>query len=203
MAKWPHTDRQLLSWVRDDPEAFGVFYERYEAAVLAFFMRRALDAEVSADLAAETFAAALAHCRRQGPVDIAQPIAWLFAIARRKLIDSRRRGVVQDRARRALGMEHVEIGEETLEQIEALGADPPARRRSPRSSTSHPISGRRSGGGSSMRTIIRTSRASWAARKRSSADASAVGWRCSARSFKTRTPDDDLPRAQARTARRR
>jgi RNA polymerase sigma factor (sigma-70 family) len=124
MANSPHTDRQLLSWVRDDPEAFGVFYERYEAAVLAFFMRRTFDAEVSADLAAETFAAALAHCRRQGPVDVAQPIAWLFAIARRKLIDSWRRGVVQDRARRALGMEHVEIGEETLERIEALGADP-------------------------------------------------------------------------------
>jgi RNA polymerase sigma factor (sigma-70 family) len=112
-----------LWWVRDDPEAFGVFYERYEAAVLAFFMRRTSNAEVSADLAAETFAAALAHCRRQGRVDIAQPAAWLFAIARSKLIDSWRRGVVDDRARRALGMQRIEIGEEAVEQIEALGTD--------------------------------------------------------------------------------
>jgi len=102
-----------------DPAAFGLFYARYFEPVLAFFAIRVRGADVAADLAAETFAAALHASRRyrRGPEPAA---AWLFAIARHKLIDATRRGVVADRARRRLGIEPVMIDDEDLERIEDL-----------------------------------------------------------------------------------
>ncbi|MGD0387294.1 MAG: hypothetical protein ABSB73_14320 [Solirubrobacteraceae bacterium] len=53
------TDAELLIAAREDAEAFGEFYDRHIAKVLAFFRRRVPDAELAMDLAAETFAAAL------------------------------------------------------------------------------------------------------------------------------------------------
>lgn len=57
---------------------------------------------MAADLTAETFAAALlaVHDRSRRLPDV--PLAWLFTIAHRKLIDSHRRGQVEDAARRRL-----------------------------------------------------------------------------------------------------
>ena len=52
-------DDQLLARSARDPEAFGVFYERHERLILGYFVRRLRDPELAADLAAETFAAAL------------------------------------------------------------------------------------------------------------------------------------------------
>ena len=112
-------DEELLAAAADTPEAFGQFYARYVDAVLAYFAVRVLRPELAADLAAETFAAALRASRRYrpGPEPTA---AWLFAIARNKLIDAHRRGVVADRARRRLGMEPIEVGEDDLERVEQL-----------------------------------------------------------------------------------
>jgi RNA polymerase sigma factor (sigma-70 family) len=113
------SDEDLLEATRSDPEAFGVFYRRYEHRVLAFFLARAGDAEVAADLAAETFAAALPASRRfkrrHEPA-----AAWLFGIARNTLAMSRRRGRVEARARRRLRMPPLVLTEEVLERIEAL-----------------------------------------------------------------------------------
>ena len=50
------TDEQLL---KGGPQAFGEFYARHERAVFRYFYRRVVDAEVAADLTAESFAAAL------------------------------------------------------------------------------------------------------------------------------------------------
>src|SRR3954465_12746794 len=98
------TDEDLLQATPDDPEAFGIFYRRHVEAVLAFFRVRTGDPELAADLMAETFAAALLAAprfkRRREPA-----VAWLFTIGRRKLIDSWRRGRVEDAARRKLGLE--------------------------------------------------------------------------------------------------
>jgi hypothetical protein len=49
----------LLRFVAGEPEAFVAFYRLNLAAVVAFFLRRTGDREVTADLAAEVFAAAL------------------------------------------------------------------------------------------------------------------------------------------------
>ncbi len=97
-----------------------MLYRRYERLLLAYFRRRVDDAELAADLTAEVFAAALvssARFRLGGP-----PVsAWLFAIARNTLANSRRRGRVEDRARRRLGMEPIVLEDDDLARIDQLG----------------------------------------------------------------------------------
>ena len=61
------TDAELLSATRRDPGAFAVFYDRYETAIVGYFLRRTDDAELAADLTAEVFAAALGAAARYRP----------------------------------------------------------------------------------------------------------------------------------------
>jgi RNA polymerase sigma factor (sigma-70 family) len=108
-----------------DPEAFGDFYRRHERSIAGFMMRRTGSAELAADLTAEVFAAALLSWRQR-----ARPVlderAWLFGIAQHKLVDSHRRGRVEDDARRHLGMRATLVSDESLALIEALTAETPA-----------------------------------------------------------------------------
>ena len=112
------TDEQLL--LQRDVDSFERFYNRYFERLLAFFSRRTQDAELAADLTAETFAAALAarrrYRRRGGRAD-----SWLFAIAYHKLADAQRRGCAEDRARRRLGIERIELTDDDIARIERLG----------------------------------------------------------------------------------
>jgi RNA polymerase sigma factor (sigma-70 family) len=113
------TDEELLRLSCRHPEAFGAFYRRHECALLVFFLRRTENAEAAADLTAEVFAAALASVGRFRPGP--EPaIAWLYAIANHKLQSSRRRGRIEDRARRKLAMEPLVLTDEALEAVEAL-----------------------------------------------------------------------------------
>ena len=114
------SDEELLS--SDDPEAFGVFYDRHVRTLLGFFARRTGDPEVAADLAAETFASAIVARRRFVAGDAAA-IGWLFTIARRRLADYHRRGRVEDRARRSLAMERRPLSAEDAEMIRLLADD--------------------------------------------------------------------------------
>ena len=117
----PHdTDEALL--LSGDLEDFGVFYDRYVRALLAFFQRRTSNPETAADLTAETFAAALIARRRYKPQG-ENAAAWLFGIAHHKLSDYRRRGRAEDRMRARLGMESVAVGAEDAELIRWLGED--------------------------------------------------------------------------------
>jgi RNA polymerase sigma factor (sigma-70 family) len=116
----PTGDEELLRrTAQGDAEAFGAFYARHEDAVLVFFLRRTSGPEVAADLAAETFAAALASIGRfradRGPA-----IAWVFGIANKKLLASRRRGRVEARARRRLRMEPLVLTDDDLDRVESL-----------------------------------------------------------------------------------
>lgn len=110
---------------RWDPAEFAAFYRRHERAVAAFFMRRTGRAELAADLTSEVFAAALLEWRRNGPRRETER-GWLFGIAQHKLVDSYRRGAVEDRARRELGMRPTAVSDESLARIEALTAETPA-----------------------------------------------------------------------------
>ena len=85
----------------------GLQLQRHFASVLAFFRRRVPGPEEAFDLAAETFAAALASLPRFEPGP-APPQVWLFAIARHKLSEARRSGRIQDEARRALSMQPID-----------------------------------------------------------------------------------------------
>ena len=86
---------------------------------MRYFLGRVGDAEVAADLMAETFAAALAGAHRfrarKGPA-----VAWLFCIARNTLAASKRRGRVEARARRRIGAPPLVLTDEVVERIEGL-----------------------------------------------------------------------------------
>jgi RNA polymerase sigma factor (sigma-70 family) len=114
------TDDALLC--SDDPEAFGVFYDRHVKALLGYFARRTFDPEEAADLTAETFASALAARRRFKPGG-APAAAWLFTIAARRLADYQRRGYVEQKMRRSLAMERRPVSEADAEMIRMLGDD--------------------------------------------------------------------------------
>jgi len=118
------SDAELLLAARTRAEPFGVFYERHFASVLAFFRRRVSGPEEAFDLAAETFAAALASVPRFQPGP-EPPQAWLFAIARHKLSEALRSTRIQDAARRALAMQPIQLDDEAVEILEAT-ADAPA-----------------------------------------------------------------------------
>jgi RNA polymerase sigma-70 factor (ECF subfamily) len=109
-------DGELLAATRRDPEAFAEFYARYSHAVLGYFMNRTRRADLAADLTAETFAAALESAHRYR-AEGATAVAWLIEIARNKLIDSIRRGRVEDAARRRLGMRPLEL-DDALDALE-------------------------------------------------------------------------------------
>src|SRR5271155_997439 len=116
-----HADEALLVAGRSDAEAFGLFYRRRVDAVLAFFLRRTGDRELAADLTAETFAAALSALPRYSP-QRSSALAWLFTIAHHKMADSIRRGQVEDRARRRLGLEPLVFSDEDIERVEQRAA---------------------------------------------------------------------------------
>jgi RNA polymerase sigma factor (sigma-70 family) len=113
------SDAQLLRASARDPEAFGVFYDRHGATVLAYFQRRTACAESAADLTAETFATAFCARRRYRDTGTAA-IAWVLGIARHLLVDSIRNERIEDRARRRLGLERVELDDDALRRIEEL-----------------------------------------------------------------------------------
>jgi RNA polymerase sigma-70 factor (ECF subfamily) len=114
------SDAELLARdMRSDPDAFGVFYDRHVEAILRFFYRRTGDPEAAADLTAETFAEALAGRHRYRNTG-APARTWLLGIARHQLSRFFRRKRVDDRARRALGIERISVDEDSYERIEAL-----------------------------------------------------------------------------------
>jgi RNA polymerase sigma factor (sigma-70 family) len=128
----------LAAVVAGDGSAFAVFYRRYLPRVVPLLMRQTHDREVAADLAAEVFAAVLLSPGRfrASRSDSAWP--WVCGIAQNKLRESRRRGQVEDRARRTLGLEPELLDDADLARIEELGAatgvlalleDLPARQR--------------------------------------------------------------------------
>jgi RNA polymerase sigma factor (sigma-70 family) len=117
------SDRELLAAIaKRDPAAFTAFYRRHLPAAVAYLMRQTRDPELTADLAAEVFAAVILAARGYRPEgDSAVP--WLLAIARNTLGTSRRRGRVEDRARQRLGFEPLELEDSDLEHTEAMADD--------------------------------------------------------------------------------
>ncbi|MGZ4152530.1 MAG: RNA polymerase sigma factor [Actinomycetota bacterium] len=113
------TDVELLFRSREDPDAFGAFYEQHAESLLRFFARRTLDPEAAAELMAETFAEAFASRTRfrdrgQGAV------GWLYGIGKHELSHYFRRGQVDARARQRLGMSERTVSTEDYERIEEL-----------------------------------------------------------------------------------
>ncbi len=89
-------------------------------SVLVFFTRRTYDGEVALDLTAETFARALeARSRFRGNSD-GEAAAWIWGIARNVLGEFFKRGRVERRALRRLGLEPPAMTSDEIERIEQL-----------------------------------------------------------------------------------
>jgi RNA polymerase sigma-70 factor, ECF subfamily len=118
------TDRRLLEETRTgQAESFELLYRRHHAVVLAFLARRTSHPELAADLMAETFAALLVLVRTPERALPPIPVAWLLVTARNLLIDSHRRGRVEDAARRRLAMRPVTLDDRDLERVEEISAE--------------------------------------------------------------------------------
>jgi RNA polymerase sigma factor (sigma-70 family) len=115
------SDAELLAAVTaGDGAAFATFYRRHLPGVVAFLLRQTADRDLTADLAAEVFAAALLAAPRYRARESSTAAPWVFAIARNKLRDSRRARRAEDRARRRLGFEREEIDDLDLERVDEL-----------------------------------------------------------------------------------
>jgi RNA polymerase sigma factor (sigma-70 family) len=112
----------LLIGARNGSEPFAAFYRYFERPLLGFFVRATGQADVAADLAAETFACALESI---GSFDPAKGRAdqWLFGIARNVLGKSYRRGRVDASARQRLAMPALVLHDDVLDAIGRLTAN--------------------------------------------------------------------------------
>ena len=114
------SDEQLLAAIAGcDDRACGAFYRRHLRAVLAWLMRRTGDPELAADLTAEVFAAAMLAAGRYEPRHPSAE-AWLTGIARNVLGHSLRRGRVDARARRRLGVRTLPIDDHDIERVHEM-----------------------------------------------------------------------------------
>lgn len=104
------------------PDAFNALYRATERDVLRYFIRHTRDADVAADLCAETFAQALVSLRRYDP-SRGSPTAWLFGIARHQLASHFRHGETERRARERLGLEGLVLTDAQRDGIAALAED--------------------------------------------------------------------------------
>jgi RNA polymerase sigma-70 factor (ECF subfamily) len=118
----PRPDTELLAAaLAGDGDAFGAFYRRHARRIAAFHLARSGSAQDAADLTAETFAVALEALHRFDP-QRGEPAGWLFGIAKHRLSALRRRGAVEERARRRMGLERLRLDDAALEQVEAVAS---------------------------------------------------------------------------------
>ncbi|HEX7289562.1 MAG TPA: RNA polymerase sigma factor [Conexibacter sp.] len=114
-------DALLARAAGGDGDAFACFYRRHVAHVAGYLLRRTGDAELAADLTAEVFAAALLACPRYRPGG-PPALAWLYGIAANKLRESRRRGRVEEEARRRLAWEPLVLEDADLAAVEEMAS---------------------------------------------------------------------------------
>jgi RNA polymerase sigma-70 factor (ECF subfamily) len=83
-----------------DPETFRAFYDEALPRVYGYFLHRCGgSAALAEDLTQETFLACVRELKREKRIEA--PIAWIYGIARHKLVDHYRR---QEREERSLSL---------------------------------------------------------------------------------------------------
>jgi RNA polymerase sigma-70 factor, ECF subfamily len=83
-------EEALVQRAQEDPQAFGVLYDRYVDRIYTFAWRQKSDKALAQDVTAITFEKALRHLqryRRQG----SSFCAWLYRIARNEIVQHYRR----------------------------------------------------------------------------------------------------------------
>ena len=115
-------DAELFASTPRRPEAFAVFYRRHERMVLGYFMRRLGDAELAADLTAETFAAALSASAGSIP-RAARPPPGSWGSRATSSAARWRSGASRIARGAGSGMPPIALEEEAMTRIERLGGD--------------------------------------------------------------------------------
>lgn len=104
------------------PDDIDALYRRHARDLLAFLTRRTWEPEVALDLVAETFAIAIERSHQYRGSTADEAAAWLFAIARRELSAWYRRGAVEQRAIRRLGIERRAMTSYEIERVVEIAA---------------------------------------------------------------------------------
>jgi RNA polymerase sigma factor (sigma-70 family) len=99
---------------------FSTFYTEHAEPVLIYLAKRCLDPEVAVDLMAEAFAQAYASRHRFRGRSDQEASAWIFAIARNQLNIYLRRGRVERKVVRRLGLQVPSLEEADEARIEEL-----------------------------------------------------------------------------------
>jgi RNA polymerase sigma-70 factor (ECF subfamily) len=116
----PQTDAELLAAARTDPQAFREFYDRYAVWMRSWFQRQTRSETAALDLTAETFARALESRGKFRGHGEGEAAAWIWGIARNVLAEFFKRGRVERRALRRLGLEPPAVTSDEIERIEQL-----------------------------------------------------------------------------------
>jgi RNA polymerase sigma factor (sigma-70 family) len=103
-----------------EPSAFAELYSAHSRPLLAFFTRRTFDVEAARDLTAETFAQAFESRRRFRGSTPEEAAGWLYGIARHQLSRYARKGRVERKAVRRLGIRLPSVSEEDHARIVEL-----------------------------------------------------------------------------------
>jgi RNA polymerase sigma factor (sigma-70 family) len=98
------SDTELIRVAPSDPLAFEELFERHSIALQGWLFVQTNDVGVSRELLAETFAQAWRSAPRFRGEDDRSGGAWLYGIAKRRMLEHRRRNGVEMAARRRLGM---------------------------------------------------------------------------------------------------
>ena len=97
--------------LRLDPESFRAFYDEALPRVYGYFLHRCGGSTaVAEDLTQDTFLAAVAELKKERRVKT--PVAWIYGIARHKLLDHYRRQERDERSVRAA--QEAEAGDENF-----------------------------------------------------------------------------------------
>ena len=108
--------------LRLDPDGFRAFYEEALPRVYGYFLHRCGGSvPIAEDLTQETFLAAVRELKKGKQVEV--PIAWIYGVARHKLVDHYRR---QERQERSLALA---FETEEPEEVLVVSDDPEAQER--------------------------------------------------------------------------
>ncbi len=106
--------------MRLDSTDFSTLYAQHAAELLGFFARRTYDPDAAVDLVADTFAVAFKDRRQFRGETPADARAWLYGVARHRLAMFFRRGAVERRALRRIGVERRALTVTEYDRIEEL-----------------------------------------------------------------------------------
>jgi RNA polymerase sigma factor (sigma-70 family) len=110
-------EEHAVARMASDPDAVVLIYRAHAERLAVYLRRRTGDTELTAELVAEVFAAAIESSSRYVPETSVR--GWLFGIANHKLTDSYRRKAIDDRARRRLGVPPLHAEDPEIADLDA------------------------------------------------------------------------------------